>query len=92
VYRVAQEGVTNVLRHADASTMDVTARIEGNDVLIEIADDGRRTPNIKFGRGLTGMSERVRALDGKLKFAREDERTIVRCSLPIPEDADVRRT
>jgi signal transduction histidine kinase len=35
------------------------------------------------------MSERVRSLDGKLQFAREDERTIVRCSLPIPEDADV---
>jgi len=38
------------------------------------------------------MSERVRALDGKLQFAREGERTIVRCSLSIPEDADVRGT
>jgi hypothetical protein len=41
---------------------------------------------------LTGMSERVRALDGKLQFAREDERTIVRCSLPMPHDADFRGT
>ncbi|MET4149046.1 MULTISPECIES: histidine kinase [unclassified Bradyrhizobium] len=92
VYRVVQEGVTNVLRHADASTMDVAARIEGNSVLIEIADDGRSTPDIKFGRGLTGMSERVRALHGNLQFAREDEQTIVRCSLPISYDADVRGT
>jgi len=87
VYRVVQEGATNVLRHADASTMEVAAQIEGERVLIEIADDGRRTPDIKFGRGLTGMSERVRALHGTLQFAREEERTIVRCSLPNPCDA-----
>jgi two-component system, NarL family, sensor histidine kinase UhpB len=61
-------------------------------VVIEIADDGRRTPDIKFGRGLTGMSERVRALAGNFQLAREDERTIVRCSLPIPANADVRGT
>jgi two-component system sensor histidine kinase UhpB len=90
VYRVVQEGVTNVLRHTGASTMHVAARIEGEYVLIEIADDGRKTPEITLGRGLTGMCERVRAPDGKLQFAREDERTIVRCSLPMPDDSDVR--
>ena len=83
VYRVVQEGVTNVLRHADASTMYVATKLEGDNLVVEIADDGRKTPDLKFGRGLTGMSERVRALDGKLQFAREDERTIVRCNLPI---------
>jgi two-component system sensor histidine kinase UhpB len=57
-----------------------------------IADDERKTSGMKFGRGLTGMSEPVRALDGKLQFAREDERTIVRCSLPIRHEADVRGT
>jgi two-component system, NarL family, sensor histidine kinase UhpB len=46
---------------------------------------------MKFDRGLTGMSEPVRALDGKLQFAREDERTM-RCSLPIRHEADVRGT
>jgi signal transduction histidine kinase len=92
VYRVVQEGVTNVFRHANASTMDVAARHEGDNLLIEIADDVRRTPDMKFGRGLTGLSERVRALDGKLQFAREDERTIVHRSLPIRHEADVRRT
>lgn len=46
-------------------------------------NDARKTPGMKFGRGLAGMSKPIRALDGKLQFAREDERTIVRCSLPI---------
>jgi two-component system, NarL family, sensor histidine kinase UhpB len=68
------------------------AKLEGDNLLIEIADDVRKTPGMKFGRGLTGMSEPVRALDGKLQFAREDERTIVRCTLPIGHKADVRGT
>lgn len=79
-----QEGVTNVLRHANASHMEVSALIDGKNLGIEVADDGPLLPNLKFGRGLTGMSERVRALDGKLELSREDGRTTVRCSLPIP--------
>jgi two-component system, NarL family, sensor histidine kinase UhpB len=82
-------------RHQRASScrrIDDGCHGENYDVVIEIADDGRRTPDIKFGRGLTGMSERVRALAGNFQLAREDERTIVRCSLPIPANADVRGT
>lgn len=36
-----------------------------------------------FGRGLTGMRERVRALSGSLSLLRADERTYVRCRLPV---------
>jgi signal transduction histidine kinase len=82
-YRVIQEGVTNVLRHANASHMDVSATIDMDNLNIEIADDGSSLPDFNFGRGLTGMSERARALDGKLELSRENGRTIVRCSLPI---------
>ncbi|WP_249164785.1 histidine kinase [Bradyrhizobium japonicum] len=82
-YRVMQEGVTNVLRHANASHMEVSALIDGENLGIEVADDGPLLPDLKFGRGLTGMSERVRALDGKLELSRENGRTTVRCSLPI---------
>ena len=82
-YRVIQEGVTNVSRHANASLMHVAAAIDSENLKIEIADDGISLPDLAFGRGLTGMSERVRALDGKLQLSRENGRTIVRCSLPI---------
>ena len=49
----------------------------------EIWDDGGGFPadNV-FGRGLTGMHERVRALSGSLSLLRVDERTYVRCRLP----------
>jgi len=72
-----------VLRHANAGAVSVEAMIEGTDVTVEICDDGVGfTPDQAFGRGLTGMHERVRALSGTFEFKREDGRTYVRCRLP----------
>ena len=83
VYRVIQEGVTNVLRHANAGAMSVEATIEGAQVVVEISDDGVGfSADLPFGRGLTGMHERVRALSGSFEFKRENGRTYVRCCLP----------
>lgn len=83
VYRVIQEALTNVLRHAKASSAHVQATVSGEALVIEISDDGGGFPadNV-FGRGLTGMHERVRALSGSLSLLRADERTYVRCRLP----------
>jgi two-component system sensor histidine kinase UhpB len=83
VYRVIQEGMTNVLRHAKASSVTVEAIIYGDELAIAISDDGVGfLANVPFGRGLTGMQERVRALSGTFKLSREDGRTIIRCRLP----------
>jgi two-component system sensor histidine kinase UhpB len=83
VYRVIQEGVTNVLRHAKAGATDVKATADDRQIAVEISDDGVGfSPDRAFGRGLTGMYERVRALSGSLELLREDGRTIVRCRLP----------
>jgi signal transduction histidine kinase len=72
-----------VLRHAGASNAHVQATFAGETVVIEISDDGGGFPegNV-FGRGLTGMHERVRALSGSLSLLRVDDRTYVRCRLP----------
>jgi two-component system sensor histidine kinase UhpB len=87
-YRVIQEGVTNVLRHAHATRMDVTAAVNEGQIAIAISDDGIGLPDSwSFGRGLTGMHERVRALDGRLEVLREDGRTVVRCRLPLEHHA-----
>jgi len=93
VYRVIQEAVTNVLRHAKASSMDVAAEISGGEVIVEISDDGIGfPPDRRFGRGLTGMLERVRALSGTLELLREAGRTSVRCRLPAGEPSSGERT
>jgi len=84
VYRVIQETVTNVLRHAHAGAMIVEAAIEGSQVAVEVADNGVGFASDQpFGRGLTGMHERVRALSGTFEFKRENGRTYVRCRLPV---------
>ena len=84
IYRVIQEATTNVLRHARANAMHVAAGINGREVIVEISDDGIGFPADRmFGRGLTGMLERARALSGTLELLREEGRTCVRCRLPV---------
>lgn len=84
VYRVIQEAMTNVLRHSRASAVHVVAEISGRDVNVEISDDGIGFPaDRRFGRGLTGMLERARALSGTFELLREGGRTSVRCRLPV---------
>jgi two-component system sensor histidine kinase UhpB len=83
VYRVIQEAVTNVLRHANARALDVTATRQEHELTVEISDDGiGLAAGQVFGRGLTGMQERVRALSGTFELLRKDGRTLVRCRLP----------
>jgi two-component system, NarL family, sensor histidine kinase UhpB len=84
IYRVIQEAITNVVKHAQATTLSVAAAMRDSAVTIEVADDGVGfADNVKLGRGLTGMSDRSRALDGKLDLLREGGRTVVRCWLPL---------
>jgi signal transduction histidine kinase len=84
IYRVIQEAVTNVIKHAQATTLNVAAAMSDEAVTIEVSDDGVGFPDtVSLGRGLTGMADRSRALDGKLDLLREGGRTIVRCCLPL---------
>jgi signal transduction histidine kinase len=68
-YRIAQESLTNVLRHADASLATVSVRYEPDGLVIEIADDGRGPTNgvPSEGYGLAGMQERAAAIGGRLE-------------------------
>jgi signal transduction histidine kinase len=66
-YRIVQEGLTNVLKHAGASHADVTVRYEPDEVQIEIRDDGRGTPSGDgLGHGLVGIGERVKLYGGEM--------------------------
>ncbi|WKA31868.1 histidine kinase [Bradyrhizobium roseum] len=88
IYRVIQEAVTNVLRHAGAKAMHVTADINDREAIVEIVDDGVGfAADQMFGRGLTGMLERARALSGTFELLREEGRTRVRCRLPLSDVA-----
>ena len=84
IYRVTQEAVTNVIRHAQATRLNVVATLSDQIIVVEISDDGVGFPdNVRFGRGLTAMSDRIHALGGTLELIRDGGKTIVRCSLQL---------
>jgi signal transduction histidine kinase len=68
-YRIVQESLTNVLRHARASRAEVLVAREGGDVRVEVTDDGVGGVGADdgSGNGLRGMAERAAALDGALE-------------------------
>ncbi|HEX4715652.1 MAG TPA: GAF domain-containing sensor histidine kinase [Ktedonobacteraceae bacterium] len=78
LYRIAQEALTNVKKHAQASQVKLTLALEGDELCLSVYDDGRGFQvdealggQARFGIhtghfGLTGMSERVKLLGGTL--------------------------
>jgi signal transduction histidine kinase len=69
VYRIVQEALTNVLKHADAAQVDVAIGCADEAVTIEVTDDGTEQPADPAqagGHGLTGMRERVAIFGGEL--------------------------
>lgn len=95
LYRVLQESLTNVARHAGAQHAWIALAAEGNFVRLEVEDDGRGIADADLGRprslGLKGMRERVLYLGGTLEIGRAvrgGTRVAVRVPrLPIREAA-----
>jgi signal transduction histidine kinase len=66
-YRIVQEGLTNALKHAQATTADVTVRYEPHELVLEIRDDGIGTATSDgLGHGLVGIRERVKIYGGEM--------------------------
>ena len=87
-FRVLQEALTNVARHAEAESVAVTLSLRPEAVELVVADDGRGfDPEQTSGRrslGLVGMRERVRAFGGTLRVRGEPGRgTAVECTFPL---------
>jgi signal transduction histidine kinase len=74
-YRIVQEALTNVLRHADATSARVSVRAGRDTLEIDVTDDGRSDhPGAKDGLGLRGMAERSAAIGGHIEAGPRDER------------------
>lgn len=89
-YRIVQEGLTNVARHAQASEVAVSVGRSNHDLLIAICDNGRGIDPVDMEKpeslGLVGMRERVWAMDGEISIGRNDDGrgTRIDISLPLP--------
>jgi two-component system sensor histidine kinase UhpB len=94
VFRILQEALTNVTRHANANAVQVELRIEGKRLVLEVADNGKGISETELSAprslGLLGMKERAAMLGGELNFHRlESGGTRVTLRVPLQrQDTD----
>ncbi len=97
-YRVVQEALTNVVRHAAATRVTVRVTREPGELVVQVDDDGRDAdpapggsgPEVgqRVGRGIAGMRERVHALDGTFAAGPRPGRGFrVRAQFPLQDGA-----
>jgi signal transduction histidine kinase len=86
IFRIVQEALNNVCRHARASSVEITLLTIEDRISVTIRDDGRgfRTPR-PSGLGLIGMQERAESLGGSLAVkSGPGQGTAIEVSLPLP--------
>ncbi|MFC9915708.1 HAMP domain-containing sensor histidine kinase [Streptomyces sp. NPDC059862] len=85
LYRVAQEALTNVARHAEAGRVEVSLRHADGAVVLAVADDGRGAGIVREGAGIRGMRERALLIGATLDItSRPKAGTQVRLTVPVP--------
>jgi len=87
IYRCAQEAVTNVLRHSEATNLWIELTQKDAVVYLAIMDDGRGCSELTKGNGLHGIQSRVKEMRGTLDFPSLASRGfVVSLSVPIEEE------
>jgi signal transduction histidine kinase len=88
LYRIAQEAITNAIRHAQATSIDIQLERGTHCLWLTIEDDGQgfEMENIDSGLGLVGIQERISLLNGIMKIdSTPDYGTKLWVEIPIPE-------
>jgi len=93
LFRVLQEALTNVHRHAKCSNVHVDLRLRNRDLILEIRDNGRgfspeclaafRDAQPRTSVGLAGMRERLRELGGRLEIESNHSGTRLQAIIPV---------
>jgi signal transduction histidine kinase len=90
LFRALQEALSNVVRHAKATQVEVMVTVDGHDLVLRVRDDGQGFPVGRHGRigdaehrmGLTGMRERIFAIGGDVAMANWSSGAEVRIRAP----------
>jgi PAS domain S-box-containing protein len=91
IFRVVQECLTNVYRHAKSRTARVEIEKQSNLIIVRVRDHGigvphaiaSNNPSSRIGVGVSGMRERLRQLGGELTVARAEPGTLVEGKVPL---------
>jgi len=90
LFRIVQEAVTNTMRHAEATTLSISQRCVGNEVIIDIVDDGRGIRaderDGKKSFGIFGMRQRASALGGSVRIAGGRQGTHLTVRVPMRQE------
>jgi len=93
VFRILQEGLSNIHRHSQSSTATVLASCDGHILILEIADEGTGIPaGSAEGVGMGSMRERARLLKGELEIKTGPTGTTIIVRLPISDMASSKST
>lgn len=88
IYRCVQEALTNAIRHAAATRIDVALLETGGLLSLRVQDNGRGIGAARIGRGIAGMQERVRGLGGHCVVQdAPDGGTCVAIQIPVGQSA-----
>ncbi len=86
ILRILQEAITNVIRHAEADEVELSARVQGADVICSVRDDGVGLPDegpINAGRGLHNMRQRAERIGAELTITAASPGTRVELRLSL---------
>jgi signal transduction histidine kinase len=94
LFRVLQESLTNVHRHAKSQYVSVEVWCKDGEVILEVTDDGKGIPRRVLqqfqgggaaGIGLAGMRERLWELEGRLEVESSEKGTRIRATVPTKQ-------
>ncbi|MEM4985816.1 PAS domain S-box protein [Collimonas sp. H4R21] len=87
IFRITQESLTNISRHADATEVQIAFKRKESHYLLEVRDNGKGFNSLlqkKQSFGLIGVRERVLMLEGEVEISSmPDQGTIIRVSIPV---------
>jgi signal transduction histidine kinase len=89
IFRIVQEALTNVYRHAEAKKTRIGLGIKQNQIVISVSDDGKGIPDAvvdfegdKIGIGIAGMKQRVKEFSGELRLKKLKPGTLIEVNIP----------
>ena len=85
LFRCAQEALTNIAKHSDATRCDIAVSNDEEHLTLSVKDNGRSTNAIKPGNGLRGMLERVQRIDGQLSYENGLDGFALSIKLPLAQ-------
>jgi signal transduction histidine kinase len=92
LFRIAQEAMTNIARHAEAKHVEVQLKSEPRAICLRIADDGKGLPSSagpRTGMGMIGMRARARSAGGDVSVrSKPGEGVVIEVRVPLKNEED----